>query len=174
MDALELLRSQHALVATELDDAAIVGASPARSRGIAHLLLGHMVIEEHLFYPRLGAAADDDALVQRCFEEHMLTRFSLGRAMVGDSEARVRFGALRDVCLHHFEEEERSLFPRARHVLSPEALTVLGADMASEFERLMVADLSDILEGDGSLRLRRRPTVGPGTAKVRVRRPATR
>ena len=174
MDALELLESQHVLVANELDEAVRVGLSADRSRGLAHLLLGHMVIEEHLFYPRLGAAVDDDNLVPQCFEEHMITRFALGRAMVTDGDARARFGALRDVCLLHLEEEERSLFPRARLLLSPGELLRLGADMASELDKLLVTDLSDILETDGSLRLRELPRDKPGPAKARLRRPATR
>lgn len=174
MDALELLGSQHVRVANELEEAVRAGLSAERSRGLAHQLLGHMVIEEHLFYPRLGAAVDDDNLVARCFEEHMITRFALGRAMVADGDARARFGALRDVCLLHFEEEERSLFPRARLVLSPTELVSLGADMAGELDRLLVTDLSDILETDGSLRLREPPRDRPGPAKARLRRPVTR
>lgn len=175
MDALELLRSQHELVMRELEAVARQGASLARSQRIAHLLLGHMVIEEHLFYPRLGLADSGDGAVQRCFEEHMITRFALGRAMVGAEEARARFGALRDVCQHHMmEEEERRLFPRARRILSAAELRELGSEMQIEFERVLHAELSDVLEPDGSLRLRENPAPSLDVRPARARRAITR
>ncbi len=154
MDALDLLRSQHMLLRHELTVAVEDGTTQARMRRLAHLLLGHMVVEEHLFYPRLAAASRDEGLVARCAEEHMITRFALGRAMAGGPGAVARFGALRDVCIHHMEEEEQLLFPRARRIIVPVELSELGRAMADRFERAIGSEFGDVLEPDGSLELR--------------------
>ena len=113
MDALELLRSQHAAIARVLDSVGDSGDPDHLLQELAHLLLGHMVIEEHLFYPRIAELDKSEDGVGESYEEHMIARFALGRAMVGGADARARLSVLKDLVLHHIQEEERDLFVRS-------------------------------------------------------------
>ncbi len=157
MDALELLRSQHAAIVRGLEAACSEEEPERQLQQLAHLLLGHMVIEEHLFYPRVAEVANDEQMLAEAYEQHMIARFALGRAMVGGAEARARLSVLKDLVLHHIQEEEQELFPRAKKLLSRAELMELGETMRVEFERVLTSDFDDVLESDGSLRLQAEP-----------------
>ncbi|NUO54830.1 MAG: hypothetical protein HOV80_38810 [Polyangiaceae bacterium] len=157
MDALELLRSQHAAIARVLDSAGESGDPDHLLQELAHLLLGHMVIEEHFFYPRMAELEKSEDRLAESYEEHMIARFALGRAMVGGADARARLSVLKDLVLHHIQEEERDLFVRAKRLMSAAQLRELGERMQSEFERVQTSDFDEVLESDGSLALKHVP-----------------
>ena len=157
MDALELLRSQHAAIARVLSSAGDSDDPDHLLQELAHLLLGHMVIEEHLFYPRIAELEKNQERLAESYEEHMIARFALGRAMVGGADARARLSVLKDLVLHHIQEEERDLFVRAKRLMSAAELRELGERMRTEFDRVQTSDFDEVLESDGSLALKHVP-----------------
>ncbi len=167
MDAIELLKQHHETTLhaleqmIERDDE----IDPNELRLVADELVAHMVIEEHVFYPRVRQLATD--LVKEAFEEHIVGRFALARAMTAKGEdQRTRLRVLKDVIEHHIEEEEEELFPAVRKRIAAEELGRLGERMAELFERavergleaFVVPDAPQVtsLGADGSKRMRGR------------------
>ena len=70
MNAIELLKAQHKKVKTALGKAHAKGATSAELKQIADELVAHMVIEEHIFYPRIKELMKD--MISESFEEHEL------------------------------------------------------------------------------------------------------
>lgn len=175
MDALELLRLQHAAIVRELESACTTDEPDLHLQQLAHLLLGHMVIEEHFFYPRVAELDKAEGGLGESYEQHMIARFALGRAMVGGADARARLSVLKDLVLHHIQEEERGLFVRAKRLMSAAELRELGEIMRAEFERVQTSDFDEVLESDGSLALKQvSPAPKPEGSSPRRKQGTTR
>jgi hemerythrin superfamily protein len=107
---------------------------------LANALVGHMVIEEELFYP--AAKAVDRALVLESLEEHSVAAYALQRLIAADP-ADVSFHAkvatLKELVLQHVEEEERRLLPRVERGIDADDLDALGKQMKARFDRVVEA-----------------------------------
>src|SRR4051812_44515633 len=80
MNAIDLLINQHRIVKRAL--AAMLDRNSIDDdelRDVADQLVAHMVIEEHIFYPRVRELRAE--LVSESFEEHTVARFELARAL---------------------------------------------------------------------------------------------
>ncbi len=117
---------------------------------LATRLLAHMVIEEKIFYPR--ALGVDPSHVLEGYEEHVVIRFALERALVtapSDKTFAAKVKTLKDFLVNHDDEEEDELFPKVRRAMSAEAQRKLGAEMLALFEQTMAAGWKKILAAEG-------------------------
>ena len=141
MNAIDLLKQQHKKTKAALDKASEGKLDSRESKKAADELVAHMVIEEHVFYPRIRELMKD--MVGESFEEHTVARFALARALTarGDDQIKARFTVLKELIEHHVEEEEEEMFPKVKKLFSKADLEQLGAKMED-----MLADL--LAEGD--------------------------
>lgn len=140
MRATELLTQQHRKVAAAFE--AVAEAPKAERKAMfAEIeldLLGHMVIEEKIFYPTASERLEDEDLLAEAYEEHAIARFALGRVKESfrdDLTFKARVKVVKELIEHHVEEEESELFPQCEKKFGSE-LEQLGAQMEEEFEAL--------------------------------------
>ncbi len=171
MNAIDLLMNQHKIVNRALD-AMLDGDSVDDDdlREVADQLVAHMVIEEHLFYPRVRELRSE--LVSESFEEHTVARFELGRALIAkdDDEKKSRLTVLKELVSHHIQEEEKVMLPKVRSGIPQRELEALGARMEAMFEKATEKGFAGLVSDGYSLR-QGRPEE---RRQVQGRRPTTR
>jgi hemerythrin superfamily protein len=151
MNAIELLMEQHKKVAKALETMSKADdVDPAMLRQVGDELVAHMVIEEHVFYPRVRELMED--VIEESFEEHAVARFELARAMISTGEQqKARITVLKELVEHHVEEEEKEMFPKVRSKLSMDELDQLGTKMRVMFEKAVEMGLDELVRGQGDL-----------------------
>ena len=133
MNAIELLKAQHVKVTKALEELHENGGSEGKRETIANELVAHMVIEEHIFYPRIRELMKD--MVSESFEEHAVARFELARLIQAHGpEVKTRALVLKELLEHHIEEEEEEMFPKVSKDLEATELTDLGVKMKIAFD----------------------------------------
>jgi hemerythrin superfamily protein len=134
MNAIELLKQQHRIVTKALEKAHKSGASNVELKRIADELVAHMVIEEHIFYPRARELMKE--MVTESFEEHAVARFELARLLQagGPEEKKTRALVLKELLEHHLKEEEEEMFPKVKKHVAAEELDALGVRMKEAFD----------------------------------------
>src|SRR6478735_7607254 len=122
MNAIDLLKQQHSIVKKALEKVHKSGASNTELKRIADELVAHMVIEEHIFYPRVKELMKD--MVNESFEEHAVARFELARLLQagGPEEKKTRALVLKELLEHHIKEEEEDMFPKVKKHIDAEEL----------------------------------------------------
>jgi hemerythrin superfamily protein len=122
-EAVELLMADHHRVAKLFAEFAALkedGSDEAKSALVAricHELTVHTTIEEELFYPAVRKAIEDDDLVDESLVEHSGAKeliAQLQAARPDDELYDAKVTVLGEQIDHHVEEEEGSMFPRAR------------------------------------------------------------
>jgi hemerythrin superfamily protein len=104
---------------------------------IGEQLKTHTRIEEEIFYPAVRDVGTEKAqeMVDEAFEEHHVVDLVLAELPDVDPEDE-RFAAkmtvLRELVLHHADEEEEEMFPMAEKKLGADQLKELGDTMAGE------------------------------------------
>ena len=155
MNAIELLEQQHKKVKDALEKFSKGEIEQAKAKEVATELVAHMVIEEHVFYPRIRELMKD--MVSESFEEHTVARWELARALVaqGDKEKqKARFTVLKELIEHHVKEEEEEMFPKVQKAVAKEELEALGAKMKAMFDNAVAAGLESMVVGvDQELRV---------------------
>lgn len=151
MNAIELLVGQHKKVAKALETMCKADSvDPAMLRQVGDELVAHMVIEEHVFYPRIRELLED--MTAESFEEHAVARFELARAMIAKGEQqKARLTVLKELIEHHVEEEEKEMFPKVRSKLSMDELDQLGTKMKAMFEKAVEMGIDELVRGEGDL-----------------------
>jgi hemerythrin-like domain-containing protein len=141
MNAVELLEDQHkeALALMKKLEESEPGATRTQTfRKLDAALIGHMTIEEELFYPAVIAATSKDGEpIAEGYEEHVVARGALTRCARSLNQERlfqVRIGVLKELINHHIKEERSTILPMARKALSKDQLVELGARMAQRFK----------------------------------------
>ena len=138
MDAFEMLKNDHAKVASLFDRIEPATDAATRQQLFAQLkqeLDIHAHIEETILYPALKAAAETRDITEEAYEEHQEVKDLLAEleATPADSE---EWGdmivELRENVEHHVEEEEGEMFTKAREVLSAPQINEIGARLAAE------------------------------------------
>ena len=79
-------------------------------------------------------------VVGEAYEEHAVAKYALSRlldAKPGDETFKARVTTLKELILHHVEEEEEELFPKVEKALSAEQLNELGKQMKVRFDELV-------------------------------------
>jgi hemerythrin superfamily protein len=140
MNAIELLKTDHETVSglfKSFEAAKKSESEDEKQQIVAKIceeLEAHAAVEEELFYPAVESRAQDDEKaeesVKEAHEEHALVK-GLVAELSGMSADHDQFEAkvkvLKDLVEHHVEEEEGTMMPRARKLLSGEELEELGA-----------------------------------------------
>lgn len=133
MNAIQLLKAQHEKVTKALDEIHENGGRATAINTIANELVAHMVIEEHIFYPRIRELMPD--MIGESFEEHAVARFELARLLQSSgSETKTRALVLKELLEHHIEEEEEEMFKKVEKALEASELDELGTRMQLAFE----------------------------------------
>jgi hemerythrin superfamily protein len=130
--ATDLLRQQHREVETLFERLRNAEGIERRelARELAARLAAHMRIEEEIVYP-MARDIDPDT-IEESLEEHTVAAFALKRLAEGGIDhpsARAKIEVLRELVMHHVEEEERSLLPKLERALGER-----NADLGSELE----------------------------------------
>lgn len=90
----------------------------------------HAAIEEQFFYPYVKDRIEDAKdIVLESLEEHHIVKWTLHEleGLKPEDEAfDAKMSVLKEMVLHHAQEEETELFPQVRAVLEKEELEVLG------------------------------------------------
>jgi iron-sulfur cluster repair protein YtfE (RIC family) len=147
MNAIDLLKQQHLKTKAALAKGAEGKLDSRAAKKAADELVAHMVIEEHIFYPRVRQLMKE--LVGESFEEHTVARFALARCLTarGDEQVTSRFAVLKELVGHHIQEEEREMLPKVQKGISAEELERLGARMQAMFEQAVAAGLDSLVTG---------------------------
>lgn len=146
MNAIELLKAQHEKVTKALDELHENGGTAAERETIANELVAHMVIEEHIFYPRIRELMKD--MVGESFEEHAVARFELARLIQAHgSEVKTRALVLKELLEHHIEEEEEEMFPKVDASLEGTELVDLGVKMKIAFDSAVAKGYAAFVSG---------------------------
>jgi iron-sulfur cluster repair protein YtfE (RIC family) len=135
MDALELLKQDHAKV-KELLEKAESAEGKERSaifEKIKTELETHARIEENIFYPAVQKNEELKDMVLESLEEHKQVK-TLLREMDSLSKESEKFEpklkVLKENVEHHAEEEEEGkMFPKVRKLFSANELQELGAEL---------------------------------------------
>jgi len=107
---------------------------------LANNLAAHMAIEQEIYYPAVRKVAPD--LVLESYEEHSLAELGLKRLLDTPQKHeafRPRVTAVKELIMHHVEEEEGELFPRVDNKLAAETLSKLGLQMKERFATVLEA-----------------------------------
>ncbi|HVW27152.1 MAG TPA: hemerythrin domain-containing protein [Polyangiaceae bacterium] len=113
---------------------------------LANDLAGHMKIEQEIFYPRVRQLDED--LVLESFEEHSIAEVALKRLLDTSPEEETfdaRVTVLKELILHHVEEEEKSLFPKVDKKLDAAESEQLASEMKAMFDDAVAEGYESIL-----------------------------
>lgn len=139
MNALDLLKSDHAKVETLFEQIQSTGESehPAIFAQIKNELETHAHLEETLFYPSLQEDGSE-ALVQltsEAIQEHQQMKAFLGELTVSQTDAQ-KFEPLLSKLIedvrNHVEEEEDIMFPQVKDEFDAATIDRWGAQMEAE------------------------------------------
>jgi len=146
MKATQLLKTQHDEVKALFEKIESTlekdGDASALFEEMAQKLVAHDAIEREIFYPACDEVDGVEDLLGESLVEHGVTEFSLYQADVslGDEHFTHKCTVLKEVLLHHIEEEEKELFPKVESSLGSDELERLGEEMSTRFEEVRNAD----------------------------------
>jgi hemerythrin superfamily protein len=150
MNVIELLKKDHETVSglfKTFESAKESEAEDQMEQVVAQIceeLTVHATVEEELFYPAVESRAggeDEKAedSVKEAGEEHALVKrlvAELEGMSPEDDHFEAKVKVLKDLVEHHVEEEEGTLMPRAKKLLSSEELDEMGTRVESRKEQL--------------------------------------
>ena len=141
-DAIALLKQDHETVRGLLERAT-KSSGQRRSQLLAKIekeVKVHSQIEEEIFYPAYRDAVskkDDRKLYFEAVEEHRVVDLVMPDVENGtDDEVAARVKVLKELIEHHADEEEKSMFPKARKVLDRDELRMLGEQLMARKKAL--------------------------------------
>jgi len=154
MNVIDLLKSDHDKVEGLFDS--FESAKKSDSAGEKHQIVEqicreldvHAEVEEELFYPAVersaqGGEKDEKAesSVKESYEEHALVKTLVselkGTSARDDGQLDAKVKVLEELVKHHVGEEEGTLMPRAKKLLSSEELDSLGARLEVRKQELL-------------------------------------
>lgn len=151
-DPIKILEQDHQRVRSlfeQIQKAAGTEGGDSESEELVEELIdtiqNHTTIEEEIFYPAFQQAVrgkGEERLYFESMEEHHVVDMVMPEveesAQEGDGmtfAAKVK--VLKDIVMHHIEEEENDLFPKVRKVMKAAELRELGERMTERKEELM-------------------------------------
>ena len=177
MDAIELLKADHREVEDLLNRIADLEEDDAEERGelfeqLLPRLKAHETIEQEIFYPAAREAGEEaEDIVSHSYVEHHLVDVLLaeiGEASPGDEAWTAKAHVLKELILHHVEEEQDELFPAVRNELEAERLEELGEQMQARKDEVLGATVG-AATGSAHARQRRSKPTARGKAKASPR-----
>lgn len=148
MDAIALLKQDHKLVKSLLEDLTQSTTRAVKKRGelvqqIYMNLKAHTTIEEEIFYPAFKSAGkkEEEKLYYEALEEHRAAEDLVLPDLMKTDPATEQFSGrakvLKELIEHHIEEEEGDMFKDARKLLDKNQLNELGARMEARKTELL-------------------------------------
>ena len=139
MNAIELLKSDHAVVADLFEQVKATDESehPAIFEQIKAELDVHAHIEETIFYPKLKEDGNEelvDITLEGIEEHHQVKMFLKELAALSDASEKFepKLKVLIEDVEHHVEEEESEMFPLVEAQFDADVLDELGSEMEAE------------------------------------------
>src|SRR2546429_3622778 len=136
MSAIELLEQQHDEVERLFQRFEKLGDDDEDEKSrlfavIADKLAIHAAIEEKIFYPSLKTESTEDELYEAAEEHLSVKRVIADLLALAPSEPRfdAAMTGLKDLVLHHVEEERANILPRARKLLDRDMQKAIGQEM---------------------------------------------
>jgi hemerythrin superfamily protein len=123
VDAIKLLTQDHATVKDLFEQyEALSDRAPARKKKLAHQicleLTKHATAEEEIFYPAVReASGETEDLVDEAVVEHASAKDLIAQILAmepADQLYDAKVKVLSEQILHHVEEEEGEMFPKAK------------------------------------------------------------
>ena len=148
-DAIALLKSDHKRVKalfSEFDELKDDGAEEDKAAIVAQIcneLKIHTAIEEEIFYPAVRKAIEDSDLMDEALVEHAEAKkliAQLEAAAADDELYNAKVTVLREQIEHHVQEEEGSMFPKAK--AAKVDMAALGAKMIKR-KMALIAEMGD-------------------------------
>jgi hypothetical protein len=145
MDAVQLLREDHAKVKKILEDLDSTTERGVKTREelftkVKRELEVHESIEEEIFYPALKEHPKARDIVLEGYEEHHVVDMVMAEIVdlpYDDETWGAKCTVMKENVEHHIEEEEGDMFKQARQVFSNEELEDLGVRMQARKEQLL-------------------------------------
>ena len=150
-DAIAILKADHKKVKELFAQAGEVGerASAARAKIFKEIdreLTVHTMVEETIFYPAFRAKtknwSEERDEVLEAYEEHAGAKeliAKLERLDPKDESYKAKLNVLCEQVLHHAREEESTMFPMARKLMSDDELAELGEQIMAKKEEQQAA-----------------------------------
>ena len=149
MNAIQLLKSQHKDVRDLFER---IESEDDQERQyelfeeLAANLVAHDAIEREIFYPESEKALGMTDELGEALVEHGLVEFALYNAdRAEDEDFKHKLSVLKEVVMHHVEEEEKEFLPMVDKALGKERLETLGETMESKFEQALAKDFREPL-----------------------------
>lgn len=143
MEATTLLRRQHEEVISQLKQFEKTESEAQRRKlfiSIADSLAAHATIEEKLFYPTAYRGEELQELLRMAVEEHLAVKRIISDLLameVTDEQFVAKMSVLKELVMHHVEEEQTEIFPQVKKQMSRTELLALGEEMESMFDELI-------------------------------------
>lgn len=144
---LTLLKDDHKKVRKLLDELVSTSGAKTRERLLAKVaseIEVHTAVEEEIFYPAFLQAAkkkEQEKLYYEALEEHRaageMVLPDLLKTDTSGLEFAGRAKVLKELVLHHADEEEKEMFKMARQLLSRDELTDLGERIEERKKELL-------------------------------------
>ena len=156
MDAIALLKQDHKLVKDLLEQLAESTTRAVKKRSdllrqIHANLKAHTTIEEEIFYPAFKAAGkkEEEKMYFEALEEHRAAEDLVLPDLMKTNPATEQFSGrakvLKELILHHAQEEEKEMFPAAKKLFDQAKLKALGEQMFQRKQELL-KDKEELLE----------------------------
>jgi hemerythrin superfamily protein len=153
LSATEILKSQHRLIEglfRRIARAKDASAKREIFQEIASNLVAHDGIEREVFYPACEAELGMTDLLGEALVEHGVVEFALFLVEqgLGAPDFDFRCTVLKELVLHHVEEEERKLLPKIDKAMNRERRESLGRELQESHEVKMTEDYRLALYGN--------------------------
>jgi hypothetical protein len=152
MDAIKLLEAQHKEVKELFEQLESQGSSadPAIFEELAQNLVAHDAIEREIFYPACEKALGMTSHLAEALVEHGYVEYGLYQADLaqGQNSFEAKCKVLKEVLLHHVQEEEDEFFPEVRENMEASQLEALGTQMEQRFEAVKEQDFSELVRAN--------------------------
>jgi hemerythrin-like domain-containing protein len=138
MDVFEHLKQEHD-VAKQVMEQLTISPDEGVYAQLAGALKQHLGGEEEVVYKALDGYAELHIHVLTSLEEHVLVRgvmAELGGLDAAQETWRAKLKVMRDLILHHIEEEEGIIFPEAERLLGRQRTEELDVGYSEVEERL--------------------------------------
>ena len=149
MKATELLVNQHHEVEQLFEqlDGVEQGDEKVVREELARNLIGHMTIEEEIFYPAMREVMPERIALAEA--EHASARYALAQLLAtppGDPTFHAKVSVLDTMIRTHVDMEEKEILPKAEGALGPDQITQLSRRMEMRHEEVVSGDFMGMLK----------------------------
>lgn len=150
MKATDLVLTQHREIEQLFEqlETADEGDKKAIREELAQNLVAHAVMEQEHLYPALKKVAGEEDEIDKAYVEHGLAAYALAQLLAArpnDETFRAKGQVLKDVVMHHVQEEETDMLKKAEAALGNEQLMRLGEEMQARFEQVQAKGYKPVL-----------------------------